>query len=113
MGANSPDTSRGGDAVEHRDVLLAEGTCVDTFQICGFLGEGAMGQVYLAQDTLLGRRVALKFIKRSIVESQNIERFLEEARATASFNHPHIVTLHAAGDYDGQPYLALEYLDGE
>src|SRR6185295_10658051 len=72
-----------------------------------------MGQVYLAQDTTLGRRVALKLIKRSVMQGDGVERFLEEARATASFNHPHIVTLHAFGEHDGRPYLALEYLDGE
>src|SRR6185295_610344 len=72
-----------------------------------------MGQVYLAQDITLGRRVALKFIKRSVMQGDGAARFLEEARATASFNHPHIVTLHAVGEHDGRPYLALEYLDGE
>src|SRR6185295_18587724 len=72
-----------------------------------------MGQVYLAQDITLGRRVALKLIRRSVMQSGGVERFLEEARATASFNHPHIVTLHAVGEHDGRPYLALEYLDGE
>src|SRR5262249_2074864 len=49
----------------------------------------------------------------SVMQGDAVERFLEEARATASFNHPHIVTLHAVGEHDGQPYLALEYLDGE
>src|SRR5262249_33572147 len=72
-----------------------------------------MGQVYLAKDLTLERRVALKLIKRSVLESDGIERFLEEARATASFSHPHIVTLHAVGEHEGRPYLALEYLDGE
>jgi serine/threonine-protein kinase len=61
---------------------------------------------------MLGRRVALKFIKRSVMQSDGLERFLEEARATASFNHPHIVTLYAVGEHDGRPYLALEYIDG-
>ena len=72
-----------------------------------------MGQVYLAQDLTLGRRVALKLIKRSVMQGDGVERFLEEARATASFNHPHIVTIHAVGEHDGRPYLALEYIDGE
>src|SRR6185503_15727615 len=67
----------------------------------------------LAQDVTLGRRVALKLIKRSIMRGDAVERFLEEARATASFNHPHIVTIHAVGEHDGRPYLALEYIDGE
>src|SRR3569833_1614400 len=72
-----------------------------------------MGQVYLAQDTTLGRRVALKLIKRTVMQADGLERFLAEARATASFNHPHIVTLHAVGELDGRPFLALEYIDGE
>src|SRR4051812_40292045 len=98
---------------EAGDSLLAEGTRVGDFQIRGLLGEGAMGQVYLAHDITLGRRIALKLVKRSVLQSDGIERFLEEARATASFNHPHIVTLHAVGQHEGRPYLALEYLDGE
>jgi eukaryotic-like serine/threonine-protein kinase len=95
------------------DELLEEGTRVGDFCILGLLGEGAMGQVYLAFDVTLGRRVALKLVKRSVMQGGDAGRFLEEARATASFNHPHIVTLHAVGEYVGRPYLALEYLDGE
>jgi WD40 repeat protein/tRNA A-37 threonylcarbamoyl transferase component Bud32 len=102
-----------GDVEDRADTLLADETRVGDFEICGFLGEGAMGQVYLAEDVKLGRRVALKFIKRSMMQDGGVERFLEEARATASFNHPHIVTLHAVGEHDGRPYLALEYIDGE
>jgi len=90
-----------------------EGTRVGDFLIRGFLGEGTMGQVYVAQDVTLHRRVALKFIKRTVMRGDGAERFLDEARATASFNHPHIVTLHAVGEHEGRPYLALEYLDGD
>jgi eukaryotic-like serine/threonine-protein kinase len=99
--------------VDAPDPLLADDTRIGDFRIRGLVGEGAMGQVYLAQDTTLGRRVALKLIKRSAMEGDAALRFLEEARTTASFNHPHIVTLHAFGDHEGRPYLALEYLDGE
>jgi eukaryotic-like serine/threonine-protein kinase len=98
--------------MEGADPVLAEGTRVGDFRIQRLLGEGAMGQVYLAQDTTLGRPVALKLIKRSVMQRDGAERFLEEARATASFNHPHIVTLYAVGEHDGRPYLALEYIDG-
>ncbi|HWU89369.1 MAG TPA: serine/threonine-protein kinase [Kofleriaceae bacterium] len=93
--------------------MLPEGTRVGEFRISCLLGEGSMGQVYLVQDTTLGRWSALKLIKRSVMQRHGAERFLEEARATASFNHPHIVTLYAVGEHDGRPYLALEYLDGE
>ncbi|HWO17553.1 MAG TPA: serine/threonine-protein kinase [Kofleriaceae bacterium] len=106
-------TLRGASSDALADALLEEGTRVGDFLILGLLGEGAMGQVYLAQDVTLGRRVALKLVKRAVMQGGDAGRFLEEARATASFNHPHIVTLHAVGEYVGRPYLALEYLDGE
>ncbi|HWO20542.1 MAG TPA: protein kinase [Kofleriaceae bacterium] len=102
-----------GDPEDGGDPLLVEGTRVGDFLIRGFLGEGAMGQVYVAQDVTLQRRVALKFIKRAMLRGDGATRFLDEARATASFSHPHIVTLHAVGEHEGRPYLALEYLDGE
>jgi eukaryotic-like serine/threonine-protein kinase len=102
-----------GEYEDGADPLLVDGTRVGDFVIRGFLGEGAMGQVYVAQDVTLQRRVALKFIKRTVLQGDGAERFLDEARATASFNHPHIVTLHAVGEHEGRPYLALEYLDGE
>lgn len=94
-------------------VPLTADTCVGNYRIKALIGEGAMGEVYLAQDLVLGRRVALKLIRKTVVEGGGIDRFLEEARATASFNHPHIVTLHAVGEHEGRPFLALEYLDGE
>jgi len=102
-----------GESGETAGDLLEPDTVVGSFRIRDFIGEGAMGQVYLAQDTTLGRRVALKLIKRSVMHGGGLDRFLAEARATASFNHPHIVTLHAVGELDGRPFLALEYIDGE
>jgi len=102
-----------GDPEDGGDPLLVDGTRVGDFLIRGFLGEGAMGQVYVAQDVTLQRRVALKFIKRAMLRGDGAERFLDEARATASFNHPHIVTLYAVGEHEGRPYLALECLDGD
>jgi len=95
------------------DVVLTAGSRIGDFRVRRLLGEGATGQVYLAQDLTLGRRVALKLLKGSAMEGDTLARFLEEARATARFNHPHIVTLHAVGEHHGRPYLALEYLDGE
>lgn len=72
-----------------------------------------MGEVYLAQDERLGRKVALKFVKPTGLDAASFERFLAEARTTARFAHPHIVTVYAVGAHAGRPYLALEYLDGE
>jgi len=78
------------------------------------IDRGGMAEVYLARDTTLGRRVALKVIQPGAFESDDAaERFLLEARTTAQFNHPNIVTIHTVGQHQGQPYLALEFLEGE
>ncbi len=87
---------------------------VDHFQIVRPIDRGGMAEVYLARDTTLGRRVALKVIQQGAFESSDAaERFLFEARTTAQFNHPNIVTIHTVGQHQGQPYLALEFLEGE
>jgi WD40 repeat protein/serine/threonine protein kinase len=99
------------DAHEHD---LAPGTFVDHFRVVRLLGQGGMAQVYLARDTRLGRKVALKVIRPDVLGAgEASERFLFEARATARFNHPHIVTIHAVGEHRGRPYVALEYLEGQ
>ena len=104
--AREPDTSD--------ELDLAPGTFVDHFRIMRLLGQGGMAQVYLARDSKLGRKVALKVIRPAVLgTSDAVERFLFEARATARFNHPHIVTIHAVGEYSGRPYVALEYLEGQ
>ena len=92
---------------------LARGTMLDHFRVERVLGSGGMATVYLAQDTTLGRKVALKVIKAGALGSaQDADRFLFEARAMARFNHPNIVTIYAVGEADGIPYLALEYVEG-
>ena len=73
-----------------------------------------MGDVYLARDTQLGRRVALKVINpRMLGTGAAAEQFLFEARTTACFNHPHIVTVYSVGEHQGMPYVALEFIEGE
>jgi WD40 repeat protein/serine/threonine protein kinase len=93
--------------------LLAPGDEVDHFRIIRLLGRGATSQVYLARDTKLGRKVALKVIETSRSGAADAEsRLAIEARTTAQFNHPNIITVHAVGEWLGRPYLALEYLQG-
>lgn len=89
------------------------GDVIDVFRVTRLVASGAMGEVYLALDERLGRRVALKFVKTGGADPKGLQRFHEEARITARFNHPHIVTVYASGEYQGRPWLALEYLDGE
>ncbi|MCA9668610.1 MAG: serine/threonine protein kinase [Myxococcales bacterium] len=93
---------------------MPAGTEIDQFAVVRLLGRGGMGEVYLARDTALGRRVALKLISDDCLSNAQLrERFLYEARTTARFSHPHIVNIHAVGEHDGRPYMALEFLEGE
>ncbi len=95
------------------DLVIQPGTMVDHFKVLRLLGRGGMGEVYLARDTKLGRRVALKVVHRKRIGTREaVERFLFEARTTARFSHPHIVTIYGVGEADDQPYVALEYLEG-
>ena len=91
---------------------LTPGDRVDGFEVKRLLGLGGMGCVYLARDERLGRLVALKLILPTKVTPERTRKFLEEARITARFSHPHIVVVHALGQVRRQPYIALEYLDG-
>ena len=94
--------------------LLPAGTMVGQFRVMRLVGAGGMSEVYLARDTQLGRKVALKLVRTPTVDTKGaVDYFLIEARATARCNHPNIVTIHAVGDHEGRPYLALEYVEGE
>jgi serine/threonine protein kinase len=84
------------------------------FLIIRPLGRGAMGEVYLAEDEVIGRRVAIKTIRKAEAETTEArDRFLREAKAAGGLNHPNLVTLHEFGEVDGTLYLAMEFVEGE
>ena len=90
------------------------GKTLSHYKILSKLGQGDQGEVYLAEDSRLDRKVALKILPEHLSERADLrERFEREARAVSSLNHPHICTLHDIGEQDGIHYLVMEHLEGE
>ncbi len=84
------------------------------YQIKSLLGVGGMGEVYLAQDTRLGRQVAIKLLPPEAAQSETAKRrLLREARAAAALNHPNIVTIHSIEEADDSVFIVMEYVEGE
>ena len=92
---------------------------IGRYEICSQLGAGGMGEVYLANDTRLDRKVALKILPESVVETESgtksdrVRRFVQEAKAVSALNHPNILTIYEVDEIDSEHFIATEYVDGE
>jgi serine/threonine protein kinase len=90
------------------------GQIIAHFRVLHPLGQGAMGEVYVAKDMNLARRVALKLLPSAFQrDSERVRRFEREARAAAALNHPNIVTVYEVGEWLGQSFIAMEFVEGE
>src|SRR5437016_3280995 len=92
---------------------LAIGTKLGRYEIRSKIGEGGMGEVYLAQDTKLDRKVGLKILPAEVASKRDrMERFIREAKSAAALSHPNIAQIFEIGEDEGTHYIAMEFIDG-
>src|SRR5437870_7164991 len=89
-------------------------TNISHYRILSKIGAGGMGEVYLAQDTKLDRKVAIKFLpERLVADEQARKRLVREARAAAKLDHPNICSIYEVGEDDGRSFIVMQYVEGE
>src|SRR5215831_6352311 len=95
-------------------IQTMSGRMISHYQVLSLLGAGGMGEVYLAEDTRLGRKVALKLLPRKFTQDrERALRFQQEARAASALNHPNILTIYEIGEFEGGHFIATEFIDGQ
>jgi len=95
-------------------VPISSGTMISHYRIIEKIGAGGMGEVYTAEDTKLGRKVAMKFLPSHLVSNEDIKtRFVREAQTIAKLSHPNIVSIYDVSEFKGRPYFVMELVEGE
>jgi serine/threonine protein kinase/Tol biopolymer transport system component len=110
----APAVAQAADSLAGAEQKLVPGQRLKHYQIVNLIGEGGMGEVYLATDTILGRRVALKVLPAFVSsDPDRLRRFTQEARAASRLSHPNVCVVHEIGETeDGRPFIAMEYVEG-
>jgi len=109
MAANESDDDR-----TQSFVALTAGTTVSHYKIIEKIGAGGMGEVYLAQDTELDRKVALKFLPPHLCQDEDCrKRFKREAQAAAGLDHSNIAAIYEVSEYQGRPYFSMQVVEGQ
>lgn len=97
-----------------KESTIGPGQDLGSYRVLSILGRGGMGEVYLAEDARLGRKVALKLLPSSFThDTERLRRFEREARAASALNHPNILTIYEVGSFGGRQFIAAEYVEGE
>lgn len=92
---------------------LSPGSILSHYRILSKIGAGGMGEVYLAQDTKLDRKIALKVLPSDVASNRDrMERFIREAKSAAALSHPNIAQIFEIGEHNGTHYIAMEFIDG-
>src|SRR3989442_566874 len=111
---DAPAVEAAAESLLGEQVKLSPGQRMGHYQIVNLIGEGGMGEVYLAEDVLLGRKVALKLLPAEFTKDlPRVRRFQQEARAASALNHPNIITIHEIGEVDGLNFIVTEFIAGE
>ncbi|MBL8208493.1 MAG: AAA-like domain-containing protein [Blastocatellia bacterium] len=110
---NTPALEVAAQTLAEENAMTMLGKEIGHYKILSLLGRGGMGEVYLAQDTKLGRHVALKILPPEFTrDGERVQRFRQEARAASALNHPNIITIFAIDEADGMQFIATEFIDG-
>ena len=97
-----------------RALAIDPGTIIGPYKVLDLLGVGGMGEVYLARDTRLGRKIALKFLSVEFTkDEERVRRFQQEARAASALNHPNLITIFEIGEVESVHFISTEFIEGD